>query len=111
MREPGPAFAAIDAEAFQPLLDVRGQQRRVPVAVLEDEHAHAPRLAIPARCEPDLPRPGRGVAQSAHDRADLAGGPIPEECERDVQVPPGDETNAFELGTLPTPDGVEDVVG
>src|SRR4029079_5117501 len=84
---------------------------RVTALVLEDEHADASRLAIATRNETDLPRPGGCFAQRQDDRVDLAGRPMPEKRERDVQVLSRDDPNACELRTLPPLDLVEDAVG
>jgi len=111
VREPGPPFTAIGTKAFQPVLDVPGEQRRMTAGVLEDEHADTPRLAIAARCETDLSRAGRSVAQCLEDRVELAGRTMPEERKRDMQVLPRDDANARELRVLPPLDVVEHVVG
>src|SRR5689334_2229218 len=110
MRQPGPVLPAIDAEPLQPLLDVPREQRSPSPVVLEDEHADAPRLAVAHRREPDLPRSRGGLTQNADDRFELAGGPVTEERQRDVQVRAGHDAAAGQMLALPGLDGVEDVV-
>src|SRR3954452_14697770 len=111
MRQPRAAFAGIDAETFQTVLDVVGEHSRSPSAVLEDEHADAPRLAVAAPREPDLPPPSRSFAQRVDHRLELPGRPVTEERERDVQVLSANRTDILQLLALPVLDRVEHVVG
>src|SRR5690349_10927752 len=110
MRQPGPPLAATDAELLEPLLDVVCEQARAAAPVLEDEHAHASRLAVASGCEADLACPSSRVAERADDRLELPGGAVPEEGERDVQVLAPHETDVRQLLALPALDLVEGVV-
>jgi hypothetical protein len=111
MRQPRTSLTAVDTEKLQTLLHVAGQKRRRPSVVLEDEHADAPRLAIPSGRESDLSRGPRGIAQRLDDRVELTRRPVAEERERDVQVLASDEPYVPELLPLPVLELVEDGVG
>src|SRR5262249_57407409 len=104
MRQPRPTLAAVDAESFQPLLDVVREQCRPALLVLEHEHADAPRLPVAHRSEVDLPRSRSDVAQRADDRFELAGRPVAEEGEGDVQELTPDGAHAAEVLALPALD-------
>src|SRR5262249_45258093 len=87
VREPWAPLAPVDAEALEPLADAGRDRGRCPVDVVQDDHAHAPRLAVPATAEPDRSsRRRRGGGELAHDRGHLRQGPGAEERKRDVQV-------------------------
>jgi hypothetical protein len=111
VRQPGPIFAAVDAEALQPSLDVPGEPSRAAPLIFEDEHADASRLAIPRGRETNFGRPAGSIAQRTGDRLDLSRRPVPEEGEGDMQVFARHHTHARQLLALPVADLVEDVVG
>ena len=86
MRQPLPALGLVDAQRFQPRVQIARQQPRAAALVVEREHADAARLSVTPNRQ-DRPFGTRGrLAQRVEDRLDLAHGPVAEKRERDVQV-------------------------
>lgn len=113
MGKPVPALAAVDAEPLQPLLEV-GSERTCPARlVVEDEHPDAPRLAVAHRREArPLLHPGGSLTERRDDRGQLAGRPVAEEGERDVQVLARDDSElAGQVRVLPRLERVERGLG
>ena len=111
MRQPGPRFAAVDAEAVEPLLKVLGKDARTPFFVLQNEHPDAPRLAVANRGETDLRDPDHRLTERLDDRVEISGRPVPEKRKGDVQVLAPNEPDVPQLVALPALDLPEDVIG
>jgi hypothetical protein len=113
MRKPRPLLSLVQAEPFEPRVEILRQRSRRTVLVVEDEHPDAPGLAVPGDGEASLSRgPGR-LPEGARDRRDIGGGPPPEEGQRDVEIGADDSPYApafRELAPLPLDEAVEDVV-
>src|SRR5947209_20091991 len=71
VRKPRPLLPLVDPEPLQALVQVARQGRRSALLVVEDEHAHAARLAVAAGSEDDLRSGGGGLPQGPRDRVDL----------------------------------------
>src|SRR6266511_1870688 len=97
VRQPWTVLALVHAELFQPPVEVAGELRRALLLVVEDEHADASRLAVPAQGQAGWPRSGGSVPQRSRDRLDLGDGPVPEERQRDVNVPGRDDPHVSGL--------------
>src|SRR5579859_6041680 len=111
MREPRPPFAPIHAELLESLVEVARERCRAASVVLQREHADAPCLAVVERCELDRARFGSRVPHRFDDRIELAGLPLPEERERDVQVLARHDPDGRQLVALPILDLVESPIG
>ncbi len=110
MREPRPLLALVDPERLQPV-EQAGRKRGAGVlAVVEDEHPDASRLAVAPELEDHLARVERGFSECAGDGPDLSDGSRPEEGEGGVEVRPSDAPGVGKLLVLPGDDCVDDVV-
>src|SRR5215211_446139 len=107
MRKPRTLFAPIDADRFEPLLQLLRDPVRAAVLVGEDEHADAARLAVANGFEYGSWRTPRGCPHGIGDGRQLGAGPGAEERERDVEVLARDDAPT-ELLALPLNDSVQD---
>jgi hypothetical protein len=105
-----PLLALVDPERVEPCVQVFGDSRRSFVLVGEDEHAHAPRLAVPDRLEADRACGGCDGASRLHDPVEFDHGPMAEERERDVQVAACDGAAPIDVRSLPRAKGVENPI-
>ena len=113
MRKPRALLGLVDPEPRQPLVNVFRNPRRMPVVVVEDEHADGARLSVPNRGEHGPSRAFDPCTQRSGDRGDLTGRPRAQERDRDVQVLFRDEASPFgsaELLPLPAGDPARDRV-
>src|SRR5262249_33095892 len=106
--QPRAVLAAVDAERLQTALDALRQRGGGAVEVVEDEHRHAPGLAVAGDGELQGGRgSSRGLPQRREDPVELPGGPVAEEGKRDVEVLARDDPDTGERGELPGLDCVE----
>jgi hypothetical protein len=109
VREPTPFLALVGAELLQPLEEVCGEACSFLGVIVEHEHPHASRLAVPARGEDDLGDLSRRFGECGHDRGQLAGRAPAEEREREMEVLARDDSAVAEVLVLPRLDRIEDV--
>jgi hypothetical protein len=111
VREPRAPLTLVDPQGLQAVEQPPREAAALPRRVVEDEHADAARLAVPARREHDLPSVSRGRLEGDRDRRQLGGRPATEEGERDVEMLAGNDPPVAEMLALPGANPVEDVVG
>ena len=107
VRKPPALLGLVDPESRQPPVNVLRNPRRMPVVVVEDEHADGARLSVPNRGEQGPSRALGPCTQRSGDRGDLIGRPRAQKRDRDVQVLFGNEASLFrraELFLLPAGD-------
>ncbi len=91
MRQPAPSLRLVHAEPLEAAVEVGGQASGRAAAVVEHEHADAPRLAVAAHPELDRLRRPRSVIELGRDPPELACWAGAEKGEREVEVLPGHE--------------------
>ena len=113
VREPRTALALVHPQPLEPPVEVVGERDRAAVLVVEDEHAHAPRLAVAGDREPGGPG-GRGcLSKLAGDRRNLGSRAPAEERKREVEVCTDNTADTSPLRkrlTAPGDEAVEDDV-
>lgn len=97
MREPRAPLALVDAKPFQPLEQLARKGGGAALEVVQDEHAHAPRLAVPLGSKDRTLRSACGLAQGPHDGLEIFGRPRTEEGQRDMQILGRDDAPASKL--------------
>jgi hypothetical protein len=85
MWEPVALLPPVDAELLEAALNVLGDRRPVPALVLENEHPHAPRLAVAPQRE-QRPLPAADLVEDGRDRVQLVARAVPEEGDREVEI-------------------------
>src|SRR5215207_3172228 len=95
MLEPRTTLAPVDADRLEPLVELPRDPGCAVVPVLENEHADAPRLAVPEGSERRSGRALGARSQGVDDRRQIGARSRAQERERDVEIlsrdnPPGE---------------------
>ena len=104
VRKPRPPLPLVDTALLEPRVQVGREPGCPGFRVVEDEHSHAPGLAVCPAAKADwLDRSRDGVSQVGGDAGHVGGRPAPEKGERDVDVRAWDRSGiaVTELTTLP----------
>ena len=92
--QPRPPFALVRAELDEPLLQVVCESGRALVLVFEDEHPHAPGLAVPGDGESRASRAHGALLQGGYQSGEFRARARAEKGEGDVQVLARDDASA-----------------
>src|SRR5438093_12343783 len=84
VREPRTLLAPVHPEPLEALVHPLRDPRRRQLAVVEDDHADAPRLAVPPSRELDRTHARGGVAELGDNRRNVLRRPGPEKGNGDV---------------------------
>ena len=107
MREPRPSLALVDPEALQPVEQILREPGRRTGQILQDEHPDTPGFAVLLRQKADRLGGCGGFAQRVGDPGKLAGRPVAQEGEREVQVLTRDDPAVTQVALLPPGQRVE----
>jgi hypothetical protein len=112
VRQPRALLRLVHAEPFEAPVEIGCEPPGRPALVVEEEHADASRLAVPADLEGDAVCGGGGLLQRGADRVDLTCRAVAEEGKGEVQVLARDGTElSARQAVLPPDEAVEDCVG
>src|SRR5262249_51043362 len=106
--EPRTSLTPVDIELLEPPVEIRSERARTSRGIVEDDHPDTSRLAVAGGLERERAAPGGSIPQRREDVRQLMCGAAAEECERDVQMLPGDASALVELTRPPLVQGGHD---